>query len=73
MESRINEFQLQVLEREIERYPDIIPIVLKKMRMRSILQVSNEKFPKFITEMNRAKFQRYITTKGTIWKMKSTI
>lgn len=60
MESRIYEFQLQILEREIERYPDIVPIALKKMRIKTIIEVSREKFPRFMRVMNREKFQKYV-------------
>lgn len=59
--ANINEYQLQVLEYEIERYPDVVSIVLKKMRMRIVPQISQKTFPRFMKAMNKVKFERYVT------------
>jgi len=64
LESRIHEYQLQILERETERYPDIVPIALKKIRAKTVVEVSRERFPRFMREMNREKLKKYVTNKG---------
>ena len=59
MESRLNIYQSVVLEYELERYPDIVPIALKKMRLRSIAELTTQRFKKFFQEVQTAKFQKY--------------
>jgi len=60
LKSRIHEYQLQILERETERYPDIVLIALKKMRIKTVIEVSRERFPRFMREMNREKLKKYV-------------
>lgn len=63
---RLNEYQMVVLEYELERYPDIIPVALKKMRLSSVLELSCQKFSRFFEEVQKAKFQKYAKeTNGT--------
>ncbi len=59
METRINKFQQEELEYELERYPDIVPIVLKKMRLKTILEVTSERFSYFFRQIQIAKWQKY--------------
>ncbi len=59
METRINKFQQEELEYELERYPDIVPVVLKKMRMKTILEVTSERYPYVFRQIQIAKWQKY--------------
>lgn len=64
METRLNKFQQDELEYELERYPDIVPIALKKMRMKTILEVTSERFSYFFRQIQIAKWQKYGTHKA---------
>lgn len=64
MERRINDFQLRVLEYEIDVFPDIIQIALKKMRMKTVLEVSKDKFDRFFRQIQIAKYEKYRNSNG---------
>lgn len=59
MESRLNIYQQVVLEYETERYPDIVPVALKRMRLKSVIELTGSKFNRFFQEVQMAKFQKY--------------
>ena len=59
MDSRINEFQLRVLEYEIDVFPDIIHIALKKMRMKTVVEVTKGNFDRFFKLVQKSKYERY--------------
>jgi len=59
MDSRINEFQLRVLEYEIDVFPDIIHIALKKMRMKTVVEISRENFERFFKLVQKSKYDKY--------------
>lgn len=59
MDQRINEFQLKVLEYEIDVFPDIIHIALKKMRMKTVVEVTKGNFDRFFKLVQKSKYERY--------------
>ena len=65
MDSRINEFQLRVLEYEIDVFPDIIQIALKKMRMKTVVEISRENFERFFKLVQKSKYDKYRNSNGS--------
>ena len=65
MDSRINEFQLRVLEYEIDVFPDIIQIALKKMRMKTVVEISRGNFERFFKLVQKSKYDKYRNSNGS--------
>jgi len=59
MYTKLNEFQLKELEYEIDMYPDIVENVLKKMRMKTVLEIYQEDFSRFFRAVQIAKYEKY--------------
>lgn len=65
MDSRINEFQFRVLEYEIDVFPDIIQIALKKMRMKTVVEVTRGNFERFFKLVQKSKCDKYRNSNGS--------
>ncbi len=57
--SSLNEYQLWELEYETDRYPDIVPLALKRMRLKNIAEVDGDNFFRFWHIFLQEKWAKY--------------
>ena len=59
MNCPINEYQLKELDYEIDVFPDIIQIALKKMRIKTVIEVTRGNFDRFFKLVQKSKYDKY--------------
>lgn len=62
--SSLNSYQFSELEYEIDYYPDIVPLALKRMRLKNIVEIDGENFSRFWRVFQEEKWNKY----GEQWK-----
>lgn len=50
---------MKELEYEIDMFPDIVEIALKKVRMKTVVEVTEENFSRLFKAIQIAKYEKY--------------
>jgi hypothetical protein len=57
--SSLNSYQFSELEYEIDHYPDIVPLALKRLRLKNIAEVDGDNFFRFWHIFQQEKWAKY--------------